>query len=413
MRSTEDLLRNAVEAHLAGRLSAAEVGYNRVLRQRPTEPQALFGLGVLHYHWGAKDSGIEYVRRSLEVSPGNGQFWNTLGSMYVETGKPVEGKLAYQRATEVSPELADAWYNLAVCSRREGDLEAAVRQLRRSVACPTPFSRSFDVLATMLYEQGSLSEAAQTVADWVAREPTNPIARHMAAATSAKDPPHRASDEYVRAHFDGFADAFDSKLEGLGYRAPQLVASALLAAAGSVRPISTPPLDTPAHGEPAFAALLDAGCGTGLCGPLVRGLCRSLVGVDLSPNMLAHAKQRGCYDELVTAELSAFMRSRPGKFAAVVCADTLVYFGPLAEPLAAAHESLKQGAPLVFTVEALPEGAEGEHRLAPSGRYAHSENYLRRELGATGFEVESIARQVLRAENGAGVEGYLVVARRA
>jgi predicted TPR repeat methyltransferase len=156
--------------------------------------------------------------------------------------------------------------------------------------------------------------------------------------------------------------------------------------------------------------VLDAGCGTGLCGPLVRNLCRTLVGVDLSTKMLAHAQRRSCYDELQTAELGAFMRTRPRAFDAIVCADTLVYFGDLAEPLAAAHAALREAGVFVFTVEALAEAVEAEHRLEMSGRYSHSEGYLRRILGESGFDIASIARKKLREERAASVEGYLVVA---
>ena len=38
--------------------------------------------------------------------------------------------------------------------------------------------------------------------------------------------------------------------------------------------------------------MLDAGCGTGLCGPLIAPHARRLVGVDLSGQMLAHARER-------------------------------------------------------------------------------------------------------------------------
>ena len=38
--------------------------------------------------------------------------------------------------------------------------------------------------------------------------------------------------------------------------------------------------------------VLDAGCGTGLCGPLVAPYKRRLVGVDLSERMLDRARDR-------------------------------------------------------------------------------------------------------------------------
>jgi predicted TPR repeat methyltransferase len=400
MKSAEEMLRDAVAAYQAGHLATAEVGYRRVLRKRPNDHLALSGLALLSFQAGARQQAIDYLVRSLASEPNVGLSWNLLGILYSQTGKPIEAKAAFRRATEVSPELCEFWCNLAGCMREEGDFRGAEEQLRRALSCPPPQSKAYEGLTDLLCKQGRLQEALQTVLEWLSHEPTNPIARHIGAALSRQEPPSRASDEYVQTYFDAFADAFDLVLARLNYRAPELIALALRAAGSrrtSVRP---------------FSAMLDAGCGTGLCGPLVRELCGSLVGVDLSTRMLHYAKRRGCYDELVTGELGAFMRSRPQAFDAILCADTLVYFGALAQPLAAAHESLRAGGPLVFTVEALVEPDGADHRLDVSGRYAHSETYLRRVLRESGFMVESIARQIVRQEVGRDVSAYLVVGRR-
>jgi predicted TPR repeat methyltransferase len=412
MSSAEALLRAAVTAYQAGRHSEAEVGYRRVLRKQPANQLALYGLALLSFHAGAMEQAIDYLRRSLELEPNNGLTWNFLGTLYIQTDRPVEGKAAFIRATELSPELSDAWCNLAECLIRERDLDAAGQLLRRALTCPLPPSRASESLADILRRQGRLAEAAQTLAAWLAREPTNPIARHMTAAFSGQDSPTRAPDEYVRTHFDAFADGFDSVLKSLNYRGPELVSTALRAAASHRRPFSNSSGETERASMPVFATILDAGCGTGLCGPHVRELCGRLVGVDLSPKMLQYAKQRGCYDELIIEELGAFMRSRPQAFDAIVCTDTLVYFGALAEPLAGAQMALRVGGPLVFTVEALAESDPADHRLGVSGRYLHKQTYLRRVLSEIGFMVESVAEQTVRRDTGRDVPGYIVVARR-
>lgn len=392
------MLRDAVAAYQAGQFSEAEAGYRRVLRERPTDHLAFYGLALLSYQAGEKEQAIDYVLRSLKFEPNVGQSWNWLGTLYCETGRPVEGKAAFQRATQVSPEECEFWCNLAGCLTREGDPDAAAQLLRRALTCPQPTTRAYEALTNLLCRRERMSEAAQVATEWMTREPNNPIARHLAAGLSGQDSPPRAPDEYVRTYFDDFADSFDAVLKTLDYRGPVLVATALRAAA-------------PHSSRPAFAAILDAGCGTGLCGPLLRELGGRLVGVDLSPKMLHYAQQRGGYDELVTAELVAFMRSRPVSFDAIVCADTLVYFGALAEPLAAAHAALRAGGVLVFTVEALLESNSAGHRLGVSGRYQHSQSYLRCVLAEIGFTVDSIAQQSTRKQTGKDVPAYIVVAR--
>ncbi len=216
----------------------------------------------------------------------------------------------------------------------------------------------------------------------------------MAAALSGTQVPKRADDRYIASVFDHYAATFDEHLKHLEYRAPELVAANL-----------APQLETG-----GAAVLLDAGCGTGLCGPLLRPFCSRLIGVDLSPRMIEHARRRGDYEELVVAELVAFMRDRPGAFDAIVSADTLVYFGALEEVCQAAHDSLRSGGLFVFTVEALLTG-DAPHQLLVHGRYAHRDTYLRSVLEQHGFAVLELRREALRMERLQDVIGYLVMAR--
>ena len=56
-----------------------------------------------------------------------------------------------------------------------------------------------------------------------------------------------------------------------------------------------------------FGSVLDLGCGTGLAGAAFRPFCDWLVGVDLSPAMLAQARDKGLYDRLVEGEVMRFL----------------------------------------------------------------------------------------------------------
>ena len=158
--------------------------------------------------------------------------------------------------------------------------------------------------------------------------------------------------------------------------------------------------------------VLDAGCGTGLCGPLLRPLASRLDGVDLSDKMIALARERAVYDELLVGELCAAMRARPRCYDAIVSADTLVYFGDLAEPVVAAAACLRPGGRFVYTVEAMaPEHAGVGFRITPSGRYEHGREYLETTMRSASFTLVNVERETLRMERGAEVVGWLVSAR--
>ena len=219
---------------------------------------------------------------------------------------------------------------------------------------------------------------------------------HMIAALSGEaGTPERAADGYVRSLFDATADSFDETLSNwLDYRAPDLVAEAVRAALG---PGAT------------TLATIDLGCGTGLAGPLLRGLTRRLEGVDLSPRMLEKARARG-YDALFEDEIGRFLSTRRGQYTLAVACDVFCYFGELAGAFRAVHDALKPGGVFAFTVERI--AGEG-HALGASGRYAHSHAFVVSAAAAAGFAPVSEAEVRLRTELHRPVVGGCYVFRRA
>jgi predicted TPR repeat methyltransferase len=293
--------------------------------------------------------------------------------------------------------MAEAWFNAGLCFRDSGELEAAVNCLRTAIEKQPRFIRAYENLGKLLYRVGDFEQAADIYRRWLAHDPDNPVARHMAAATAGIDVPERADSNYVTDLYNRYASTFDDNLRELGYRAPEMLVAALGAQLGE---------------RTAAVDILDAGCGTGLCGPLLRPLARSLVGVDLSEKMLERARTRGGYDELVASELCAFMQSRSRQFDVIVAADTFEYFGSLLEVNAAASGALRSGGLYLFTVEALADDATDDYRLMVHGRYAHAGRYVQQSLLDAGFVVLSLRSEVLRTERLADVRGFLAVARK-
>jgi len=397
--SPDRLLLKAIAAHQAGRINEACALYERRLRGRPGDPDTLNFLGMLEFQRGAPGRGIELLRKSLKNDPDNPHAWMNLGNMLMGVGN-AEGALdAFERATDLAPDLWQAWMNLAICFRRLRRIEDAVACLRTTIRLKPDHDLAYERLGTILYRAGKSEDLAELYRNWVKNDPENPLARHLYAAAAGAAAPDRASDEYLRISFDRFADAYDDNLRDLAYRAPQLLVDALerhqRLPAGHSRP-----------------DILDAGAGTGLCGLLLRARAGTLLGVDLSPGMLAKARERRVYDELVVMELCEFMRGRPSSFDIVVSADTLVYFGALEEALRAAGTCLREGGLLAFTVERwVTDDAAAQFRLAIHGRYMHAARYVEDVLNASGYAAREVLPVVLRSELGADVPGLVVVAR--
>jgi predicted TPR repeat methyltransferase len=119
--------------------------------------------------------------------------------------------------------------------------------------------------------------------------------------------------------------------------------------------------------------VLDAGCGTGLCGIALAHLgAKTIDGLDLSPGMLKVADKTGAYRHLGTADLSKPIEKPDAAYDVVTCVGTLTktHVGP--DPaLKEFARIIKRGGVVVATVLEdiwAPGGFEAEvERLAKEG----------------------------------------------
>ena len=425
-----DAVAYAMERHKAGDLRQAEQIYEAVLERDPDRTEVLNVLGILKYQRGELDEAIALMRRVVEAQPEADGAWNNLGNALLGKNEIEEAAMAFKRSLELVP-TAEAWANLSRVFRRRGDLPVSEqaclqalalapdhgvathnlalallgqRKIAQGVECALramqllqPRERRRQVYVQYLLVADEPEQAAVILRAWREQEPDNPYVLHHLAACDGGAMPQRASDAYVESEFDSFAATFDTTLARLNYRAPWIVAEAVTAA-----------LPPPAR----QLDVIDLGCGTGLCGPLLAPWARQLVGCDLSAEMLMQAARREVYDELRKAELTAFLRGRPEAFDVVVSADTLNYFGELGDVAQAVHAAMRPGALFVFTLEALAPGDEGVVHLQPHGRYAHDGAHARRVFADAGLLVDEPAGVILREENKVPVQGWLIVARR-
>jgi len=422
----------ANRCHQVGNLDAAEQLYSVVLSAIPDHADALHYLGVLKHQRGDSELGVELIQRAIAQAPGSAGTYNNLGNVLYELdrfqdaadaygralelspqagtlnnlgsalrmlGRVSDAEAAYQRALELDPDHIDTHNNLGNLLGILGRIPEALEHFRAALAQLPAHPEARRQLGVALAALGRKSEAAEVYRSWLDEEPDNAVAAHMLAANAGAEVPVRASDAYVELVFDNFASSFDVKLAKLQYRAPELVRDALAEVAG-----------TPSKSLVA----LDAGCGTGLCGPLIEPYVSHLTGVDLSRGMLARARKRRLYDELVHSELGAYLEAQSSRFDLIVSADTLIYFGDLVPAISAAGRALRPGGLLIVSVEQATEQAAGEAGfvLNPHGRYSHSERHIRRALDTAGLALVKLGDGVLRREAGKPVAGYVVTARK-
>jgi predicted TPR repeat methyltransferase len=313
-------------------------------------------LGHAHYALGFLGEALASYERALVLQPAYRLALMGRGKTCWALGRLTDALASYDAALDIEPDCGESQMHRGDILLGLGRSADAVVSLRRAMACGADAERIRFVLA-------SIGEAAIPVV---------------------------APAGYVQDLFDHYAAGFDQALvEGLHYRTPESLA----------RLVSI-------HSSPAPLDILDLGCGTGLCGPLLKPLARRLTGIDLSATMLARARARAVYSELECVELTDYLSRHEREFDLVVAADVFVYVGDLAPAFAGAQRALRAGGRFAFSVEA---SEQRDWELAVTRRYRHAKPYLERLAGEHGFAVAAVENSVLRHNDGNDVHGYLAL----
>jgi predicted TPR repeat methyltransferase len=296
--------------------------------------------------------------------------------------------------------IADRRYHWALDLAARGDLAGAADLLTQTTELAPGFAAAWFTLGEVREKGGDRDGALAAFAQARHADPDDRQGAGLALARLGAGESNPAmSEAYVRRLFDQYAGRYDTALtENLHYRGPGI----LLEAVRQVMRDSDCPLQ--------FGAVLDLGCGTGLAGLVFRPMAHRLVGVDLSPAMIAKAGEKGIYDQTHVAKIEDFLSgaaAERARYDLVLAADVFVYVGDLAPILAGIGEILAPGGLLAFTVET--HSGDGV-KLLPTLRFAHSETYLRELLGACALNIRHLAKASVRSEKGVPVDGLVAVA---
>jgi predicted TPR repeat methyltransferase len=380
-------------AHQQQRSEEALALIERSLALQPNEADWHSNRGIVLQSAAKLGEAIDAYRHAIAIDPGHANAHNNLGVLLRARGEPQQAEAAYRTALRLDPAHVDAWTNLGILLNAMKRTEEAAACYSKVITLRPKHRDARKLLAMAHCTLGEVDAAVRIFEEWLAEEPDDPVARHMLAACTGQGVPERASDGFVRTTFDSFAASFESKLAKLSYRAPALIAATL----ENCGLESGRRLD-----------VLDAGCGTGLCGALVAPFASRLTGVDLSEGMLKQAAEKNIYRALIKAELTEYLRDCREAFDLIVSVDTLVYFGDLTDVIAAGARALRPDGLFVFTLEhAVGETAHATYRLERHGRYSHGQIYVERLLTEAGLR-PAIAHAELRMEAGVPVAGLVV-----
>ena len=357
--------------------------------------KALF-LEALRCHEAGQFAQAElHYRASLCRVPGRPSTLTNLGATLLALSRPQEALPLLEQATQAEPGHAEGWLQRAHALAQVGRLPEALECTGRLLALQDALAAGWALRGGLLKDLGQPQAAAQALQRAIELGAEAAVNGYLLASLTGAGAPPRPPRGYVELLFDGYADTFDTQLlEQLQYRAPAVLAR-LLSAQLSQR----------------TASALDLGCGTGLCGPQLRPWSQRLLGVDLSPRMLALARARAVYDDLLHADIVEHLQHTSERHDLLVAADVFIYLGDLEPVFAGAARVLRPGGLFAFSVEVASDAVDYE--LRSSSRYAQSERYLLALAQAHRLGVLDLVREPLRNDQREPVAGLYLLLRAA
>ena len=366
-----------------GRLPEAEACYRQALKFNPDFVGAHYSLGNTLEKLGRPVEAEASYRRALKLKPDFVDAYNDLGhTLYLQYRLP-EAEACYQRVLELKPDFAGVHYGLGNTFLAQGRLPEAEASYRRALQIKPDSASAHYSLGNALKRQGKLEAAAACFRSCLEIDPEDRIgARLLLAALGFEPVPLRASGAHLEAFYGKKAWIWDKEQTYFG---AELVAQALKSQSNKSGKLD----------------ILDAGCGTGHVGLLIRDFANKLDGVDLSPGMLEKAREKKIYDNTYQSDLESFMQGNPNKYDAITCAATLIHFGDLSPVFGAAAACLRDDGLFVFTVFQNDSEQDGKEvvvahldGLAKNGCYVHGRGYITRLAEAAGFVVEMLDTEI-------------------
>jgi predicted TPR repeat methyltransferase len=380
------------------KFAEAQRQYEIVLSHDPSHVDALNNLGALLLHEKNYEHAIQCFSAVLATHPEHLEARNNLGATLMQLNRYYHAAEHFRYILAHHPEDISVRYSYAMSLLDSGDFAEAINQFEQVLQIKSDHLNAQSNLGIAVLKAGNIDKAKDIFKRVLEQQPDNTEINYLYCAITGRSPPDLPPSTYVKNLFDHYAKHYEQHvIDTLHYTVPQQLRQLL-----EKYVLSQPNREW---------QICDLGCGTGLAGLEFRGLAKRLIGVDLSSHMLAIAKAKLIYDELIESDVVQMMATMNMQYDLLLAADTFNYFGDFGALFAACRQALKKLGYLLFSVEDVNEPSSS-WMLQPNARYAHNKAYIEQQAEIHGFEVCAITDSVLRQQENRPVKGWLCLLRK-
>lgn len=283
----------------------AEESFEKLRQDIPWDADIICNLAIIYWKQKKLKKALSYFRFNLKHYPHHLETANNLASLYIEYHHLHKAIQLYTQILYRKPKRFDIRFNLAACLQKKGWLDDAQSHYRHILQeHPTHFDSLYN-LACVFWQQQNI-DAARFYLKSALKIKNEPHLQFMLDTLVNQEANFSHHRDYVQHLFDNYADHYDEHLSKiLGYQIPDYLSQYL--------------------SDKKFNHVVEVGCGTGLCGQVIRKVSRHLRGVDLSQEMLKKAKLKNTYDALDYQEAIDFLKRHPHSIDCLMVFDVSPY----------------------------------------------------------------------------------------
>jgi predicted TPR repeat methyltransferase len=385
---------NAIEQFERNQFEAALVLFDQALQLAPGRPSVLMNLGLTCVELGRFEQAHEYLKQALAADATLTDAWVAWGMTLMALGDWPQALHCHQQARDLGADGAGFCLRWGQCLSHEGYLPKALMAFEQALVHEPEWAEAWTHLADVQRDMGQIASAIAGYQRALQLGADPELHQFYLAALSSEQPMVNAPASYVEKLFDQYADDFEAHLVGqLGYQGHRVLLDHL-----------------PVDASSRFEHVWDLGCGTGLCGKLIRPRAHHLAGVDLSSAMVTKARSLGIYDSLHAQDVLDFLDQTSVQADLVLAADVFIYVGQLEALFGALSPRVRSMGWLAFTVEVADPGFDVQlHRTL---RYSHALSYLQGLAAQHGWEWVRVHHAPLRLDQAQPLMGAYVYLRK-
>jgi predicted TPR repeat methyltransferase/predicted negative regulator of RcsB-dependent stress response len=333
--------------------------FQEVLQINPEHVESLVNIGVILLKQNKAQLAIDYFTRALALDENNLEARNNLAATFIHNDRYENALKYYFELLKEDPKNLEYLYNTGVAQMGLGRIDDAINMFRQVLSIDNKHFGALSNLAAIKMRNRDKNGALELLHKALAVEPNNKTTKFMLKALS--DEPVETCKEYAADLFNHYALYYDKHMqETLKYKLPRKLWEIL----------HNLNLN---NSDIKFQKTLDLGCGTGLCGDILKSFSQYLIGVDISEKMLAIAATKEVYEQLISRDILEFLQEDKNKYDLIVCLDVLPYFGSLNKFFNYIIERLSNNGILIFSTE-ISENSDWQ--IQESMRFKHSPQYI-------------------------------------